>query len=343
MSFLKICFWNANGINQRKNEIVHFLQKEDIDVMLISETHLTNKYNFNIPGFVFHKTNHPDGKAHGGTGILIRRRMRHFCLEEISKDYLQATSIRIDCLLGSLTLSSVYCPPRFKITKDKFEEFFNTLGDKFLACGDYNAKHTYWGSRLQNPKGKQLFLALVDHKNNLDFISPRQPTYWPTDPKKVPDLIDFAITKNINRYSVSVQLSQDLSSDHSPIIVMYSGQEPIQSHNLKYKTNWLKYKKYISSHIELKPLDHQEEEIENAVRIFTGLVVSALERSKTLVKTTTKPLVSNSHIESLVLEKRRARRNWQNNRSPTSKQILNHAANKLKKAHQNKMIEKASP
>ena len=37
--------------------------KEDIDVLLISETHLTNKYNFNIPGFTFHKTNHPDGNG----------------------------------------------------------------------------------------------------------------------------------------------------------------------------------------------------------------------------------------------------------------------------------------
>jgi len=40
-------------------------------------------------------------------------------------------------------------------------EFFNTLGDRFIAAGDYNAKHTHWGSRLVTPKGKQLYNALL--------------------------------------------------------------------------------------------------------------------------------------------------------------------------------------
>jgi len=40
-------------------------------------------------------------------------------------------------------------------------EFFNTLGDRFIAAGDYNAKHTHWGSRLMTPKGKQLYNALL--------------------------------------------------------------------------------------------------------------------------------------------------------------------------------------
>ena len=62
----------------------------DID-MLTSETHLTNKYNINIPGFVFHKTNHPDGKARGDTAILVKNRLRHHALHELSKDYIQAT------------------------------------------------------------------------------------------------------------------------------------------------------------------------------------------------------------------------------------------------------------
>ena len=158
MSFLKICFCNANGINQQKSEITYFLRKEDIDIMLITETHLTNKYNYNIPGFVFHKTDHPDGKAHGGTGILVRNRLRHFALNQYSKDYIQATSISVECKSGKITISSVYCPIRITITKEKFAEFFSSLANRFLACGDFNAKHTYWRSRLQNPKGKKSFI-----------------------------------------------------------------------------------------------------------------------------------------------------------------------------------------
>ena len=158
----------------------YFLRKEGIDI--ISETHLTNKYNFNIPGFVFHKTNHPKGKAHGGTGTLVRYRLRHHALNQFSKDYIQATSISVECIFDKITISSAYCPPRFTITKDKFEEFCSSLGCRFLACGDYNAKHTYWGSRLANRKGKQLYKVLTHNKNGLEFLSPGQPTYWLTDP-----------------------------------------------------------------------------------------------------------------------------------------------------------------
>ena len=105
MSYLRVCFWNANGLNQHKSEISYFMKQQDIDVMLVSETHLTNRYNFYITGYSFYFTNHPDGKAHGGNGILIRNRIRHCALDEFSKDYLQATSINLECFAGDLTLS----------------------------------------------------------------------------------------------------------------------------------------------------------------------------------------------------------------------------------------------
>lgn len=77
MASLRIAIWNANGVSQRKVELTQFLYEKHIDVMLISETHLTNKYNFKIKGYLFYGTNHPDGKAYGGTGILVRSSTRH--------------------------------------------------------------------------------------------------------------------------------------------------------------------------------------------------------------------------------------------------------------------------
>lgn len=37
-------------------------------------------------------------------------------------------------------LTSIYCPTRYKTTDDQFKDFFDTLGDRFLAAGDY-VKH----------------------------------------------------------------------------------------------------------------------------------------------------------------------------------------------------------
>jgi len=93
-----------------------------------------------------------------------------------------------------LTLAAVYCPPHFTSAEDEFMQFFNSLGDHFIAAGDYIAKHTDWGSRLVAAKGNQLYNAIIKTGNKLDYVSPGTPTYWPADPKKLPDLIDFAIT-----------------------------------------------------------------------------------------------------------------------------------------------------
>ena len=165
--------------------------------------------------------------------------------------YIQATSISVECN-GKITISSVYCPSTFTITKDTFEEYFSSLRNKFVSCGDYNAEHTYWGFRLENLKENQLYKVSIDR---LRFFVFRQPTYWPTNPRKNPDLIDFGITKNIHRDALSAKVSYDLCSDHAATIATYCGQTPIIKPltNKIYQQYWLKYKTYISSHIQLGP------------------------------------------------------------------------------------------
>jgi exonuclease III len=41
--FLQLVVWNANGLSHHKEELKMFLSIYDIDVMLISETHFTEK------------------------------------------------------------------------------------------------------------------------------------------------------------------------------------------------------------------------------------------------------------------------------------------------------------
>jgi hypothetical protein len=44
------------------------------------------------------------------------------------------------------------------------------------------------------------------------------PTYCPTDPAKIPDLLDFFVTKGISPVYTNIVPGFDLSSDHTPII-----------------------------------------------------------------------------------------------------------------------------
>lgn len=44
------------------------------------------------------------------------------------------------------------------------------------------------------------------------------PTYWPTNPATIPDLLDF-FSENIVRHFLDIIDSAELRSDHSPIIM----------------------------------------------------------------------------------------------------------------------------
>jgi hypothetical protein len=97
---------------------------------------------------------------------------------------------------GLLTISAVYLPPKHVIPQEQLEEFYATLGPRFIAGGDYNAKHTDWDSRLITPRGRVLLKTM--ESNNLTHLSTGQPIYWPSDKNKIPDLVDFCVTKGIS-------------------------------------------------------------------------------------------------------------------------------------------------
>lgn len=67
--------------------------------------------------------------------------------------------------------------------------------------GDFNAKHTDWGSRTTTSKGRELLKAAND--TGCELVLTGSPTYWPTDTNKHLDLIVFFLLKNIYSKSKS--------------------------------------------------------------------------------------------------------------------------------------------
>ena len=110
-----------------------------------------------MPQYNIYYTNHPDGKAHEGTTILVKQ------LPKYEEDSLQATEIRVRTLPYELTVTAVYSPPKYNLQKDHYHLFFSTLGPRFTAGGDYKSKHTVWGSRTTTTKGRELFNLLQEN------------------------------------------------------------------------------------------------------------------------------------------------------------------------------------
>jgi len=187
---------NANGLQQHKEEVKLFLKQNLIDILLISETDFTNKNHFNIPGYDICYTCHPDGTAQGDTAIIIKYTLEYYERPKHAEPTIQATPITVSGLFYKITIAAVYCPPRHNLKEGHFKAFFQTLGPRFLTGGDFNSKHTLWGSRLTSKKGRELAKLL---QANNSFLSAGSPTYWPTDTNKTPDLLDFFITNGISK------------------------------------------------------------------------------------------------------------------------------------------------
>jgi len=137
---------------------------------------------------------------------------------------------------ADVSVTAIYLPPRFALKEADFKNFFQKLGPQFIGGGDFKAKHPWWGSRLTNPKGSELYKCIVN--NSITTLSTGKPTYWPTDSRKIPDLIDFVAYFGIPQSHMRIMESFDLSSDHSPIIMTYTTvhiDKTIQSKFCKYR------------------------------------------------------------------------------------------------------------
>ena len=219
---------------------------------------------------------HLSGSAHGGSAILIKNNISHYEGNHYCTNQIQATNIFVHDLAGPLQITAVYSPPRHNIQKEDYIAFFQTLGNRFIAGVDYNAKHTDWGSRLISPKGRQLLFAI--NTLHLDFHSTGEPTYWSSDFNKTPDLIDFFISKSICKTKVKCTSLAELSSDHSPVLLFLNqacNKLPLPCHLHNKKTNWNVFKTLVTEslnvHISLKT----EEEIIEAVEHFNKCVQNA--------------------------------------------------------------------
>ncbi|CAG4981135.1 unnamed protein product [Colias eurytheme] len=308
------------------------MKTNKLDVCLISESHTTARSRICIRGYCVYFTSHPDGGAHAGTAIVIRDNIKHCLLRPYETNYVQATTIQINDQIGPLNLSAVYCPPRHIVKENLFTQFFKGLGKRFIAGGDWNAKHSYWGSRLITPRGRELKNSV--EANHLLTMSTGEPTYWPTDINKTPDLLDFFITKGICQQNTHIETSLDGSSDHTPVLLTVGStalfRDTQSSYLTNVKTDWNCFRKHLEDNIILKLPLKTAEDVENASLYITNLIQVAAWISTPILKESHGNTLIPLELREKISEKRRLRRVWQLSRNSEDKKLLNKAIKDLK-------------
>lgn len=137
---LRIAAWNANGLNKHVQEVTLFLKLNKIDILLISESHSTERTMIRIPYYTIYFANHPDGTAHAGSAIIIRSTLKHHELESYITSKIQGTILQLEALSRPIVISAIYSPPRHTISVEEYEQFLSLLGTHYLVAGDWNAK-----------------------------------------------------------------------------------------------------------------------------------------------------------------------------------------------------------
>lgn len=324
---LRFALWNANGICQHRDEVESFIKNNNLDMLLVSETHLNDRSHFRIRGFDVIKCNRSDGAARGGSAIIVKSSIQYEECFSYCSEGVQVATIQIKCNRRNIKFSAIYCRPRDNLKEQDYKNIFDSIGGAFIAGGDYNAKHTWWGSRTCTVKGREL-LRCVQNRNFTTF-STGTPTHWPARLHTMPDLLDFFVCSDINAGQFSVFPSFDLSSDHSPIMAIFHS-----SITLKHKSpriNLLKFRSKLEGRVDIDQPEviNNEQDLEEVTESLMRNIKESSEES--IIPSSEYKVHVSLLIRNKIREKRRLKARYQNTLHRDDKNNLNRANKQLKR------------
>ncbi|KAK9731783.1 Endonuclease-reverse transcriptase [Popillia japonica] len=136
-SELTVVAWNANGLNERRAELVQFILDIDADVVMLGETWFRPADKFTIANYAVHRSDRLTGRG-GGVAIAIKKHLRHSFLPVPDLRSLEAVGVRIRVRgFGPLNLFSVYAPPTRVFVPEDYDSLFGS-DTPALVAGDLN-------------------------------------------------------------------------------------------------------------------------------------------------------------------------------------------------------------
>lgn len=320
---LKIVSWNACSIIGKKLELQEFIEENNVDIVLLSETWLHNGLQLKIPNYKIYR-NDRQNRPGGGTAILIKSKIKHDLFSTPDLVHLECTIIQIYVAnIGPVKVIAAYLPPNVPFLPNEFDSVLNTNSPLILA-GDLNSKSRSWGCRSTNRHGT--ILDQYTENNNINILAPLVPTFFGTN--GVADILDIALTKNFPNH-ININSPSVLSSDHNPI-VLEIGDPPTTDVISNQITDWDKFRTIIGNKLTLSTKLLCETDLDNEVEHFTSQINSAIQEATT---TRTKPVSKIGiplSIKNLIREKNRARKRAQLTLSPVDKQIATSLNNQVK-------------
>lgn len=251
-------------------------------------------------------------ELHTDIVFLIKQNISHSLVDIIEGEKFQVVIAEVSTSLGRFNVAALYSPPKSKCTVDDYSHLLSRLGSKFLIGGDWNCKNTRWGSLIDNPKGSALEEAINLIGGN--FISPRKPTFYPHDPNKSPDIIDFFAYNNLPLLNKTTCDVIERKKDHDPVtLCIYI--HPILTRKppclVSARTDWLKFREKLTSEIDINSPITNINKLDKEVEKLSLQIQTAAKSSTPVAFNDSRkanPLKLPPEIVDMITQKRKARR-----------------------------------
>lgn len=277
---LNILQLNCNGLRSKLDEIVHFMEKNDVLIATIQETKLNLNVNVSLPNYTIVRRDRVTDQG-GGLAFIVHKTVnfRTISLPDIPTDnLLEQMAISITSGDSEIQLVNVYIPPSSSCPSGysaSIEHLLRT--NDSLLMGDLNAHHSSWHSAKSDDARGNIFAAQID-QSQYGILNDTSATRITPNCTSSPDVtLASASLLTCTEWGTI----KALSSDHVPIIIRV--QRTITKQNSERRTfinfakaDWEGFKQHIEEEFDRKQLPnsaHLGEKIFNktlrkAARIF---------------------------------------------------------------------------
>lgn len=326
--FLKLLNWNARSVVRKKLELLDFCLREEVDILVLTETHLQPKVSFSLPYFKTVRLDRTEGVG-GGVAIAIRSNISARVLPHFRTSLIEALGVEVELSGSKLIVIAAYCP---KQCSNDLKSTFNSdlskitrFRQKFIVAGDLNARHENWNNNIRNCNGKLLFNdSLFGH---YQICYPFEATFLSS--AGYPSTLDFFLT-NLNTIS-QPQVHNELSSDHYPVSIEIAERLRTTGERSRkdyHHVDWMRFQRCVESKINFLTNLETTENIDTCIANLEQAITQAEDECIRKLPVAQRVLQLDNYTKLLIRYRNIIRRQAQRTRNPV-KQILQNRLNKL--------------
>ena len=165
--------WNVRSIRKRFCDIQLLLMNVYFSVMAFQETWLLDADVFTFRRYNVLRKNRPNGVHGGGVCLLILALLTYSVV--LLNTPLEAVAATVVLPKKKITVCSLYISPNTPLDKADLKALIQQLPRPFLLLGDFNAKHSLWGSPVDDVQGRTVVEVMLEE--NLVLLNSGYPTH----------------------------------------------------------------------------------------------------------------------------------------------------------------------